>query len=101
MFKFKLSVPNLNKKEIEATSKAIKTGWISTAGKDVFKFEKKICKIAKAKYAVAINSGTSSIHLALVASSVKRGDEVLVQSLTYVATINPILYLGASPIFLM
>ena len=74
MFRFKLSVPNLNKKEIEATSKAIKTGWISTAGKDVNKFEK-ICKIAKAKYAVAINSGTSSIHLALVASSVKRGDE--------------------------
>ena len=99
MFRFKLSVPNLNKKEIEATSKAIKTGWISTAGKDVNKFEKKICKITKAKYAVAINSGTSSIHLALVASNVKRGDEVLVQSLTYVATINPILYAGASPIF--
>ena len=99
MFKFKLSIPKLNKKEIEAAAKAIKTGWISTAGKDVNKFEKKICKITKAKYAVALNSGTSSIHLALVASNVKKDDEVLVQSLTYVATINPILYVGASPIF--
>lgn len=99
MFKFNLSVPKLNKKEIEAATQAIKSGWISTAGKDVNKFEKKICKITKAKHAVALNSGTSSIHLALVASNVKKDDEVLVQSLTYVATINPILYVGASPIF--
>ena len=99
MLKFKLSVPNLDKKEIEAATKAIKTGWISTVGKDVNKFEKKVCKVIKANYVVALNSGTSSIHLAIVASNVTKDDEVLVQSLTYVATINPILYVGASPIF--
>ena len=99
MFKFNLSIPELDTKEIQAATKAIKTGWISTAGSDVVKFEKKICEKTKSKYSLALNSGTSAIHLALIASNVEKSDEVLVQSLTYVATINPILYLGASPIF--
>lgn len=99
MIKYNLSIPELDKKDVISSMKAIKSGWISTAGKDVKKFEKQICKKVKARYAIALNSGTSAIHLALAASKVTNGDEVMVQSLTYVATINPILYLGASPIF--
>ncbi len=99
MPKFHLSIPDYNLKEITAVTKAIKSGWISSAGPDVIKFEKFICKKVNAKYSVALNSGTSAIHLALSVAGVKRGDEVLVQSLTYVASINPILYLGANPIF--
>ena len=99
MNKFELSVPQLDKKEILASIESIKSGWISTAGKTVSKFEDKITKTTGSKYAIALNSGTSAIHLALIASDVKEGDEVIVQSLTFVATVNPILYLKASPIF--
>lgn len=99
MNKFELSVPQLDKKEILASIRSIKSGWISTAGKKVEKFEDKISEATGSKYAIALNSGTSAIHLALIASGVKEGDEVMVQSLTFVATVNPILYLKANPIF--
>ena len=94
-----LSEPKLNFDEVNAAKKAINDGWISTSGKEVIKFEKKISQTVKNKYSVALNSGTSAIHLALSVAGVERGDEVLVQSLTFIATVNPILYLGANPIF--
>jgi len=99
MARLSLSEPKLNFNEVNAVKKAINDGWISTSGKEVIKFEKKISQTVKNKYAVALNSGTSAIHLALVVANIKRDDEVLVQSLTFIATINPILYLGARPIF--
>ena len=99
MTKLNLSEPKLNFDEVNAAKKAINDGWISTSGKEVIKFEKKISQTVKNKYSVALNSGTSAIHLALSVAGVERGDEVLVQSLTFIATVNPILYLGANPIF--
>ena len=99
MARLSLSEPKLNLDEVSASKKVIDDGWISTSGKEVIKFEKKISQTVKNKYSVALNSGTSAIHLALSVAGIKRGDEVLVQSLTFIATINPILYLGASPIF--
>ena len=99
MKQFELSKPFLNHDEIKLVSKSIKSGWISTSGKDVKKFEQAINKKFNSKYAVAINSGTSAVHLSLRTIGVASGDEVLVSSLTFVATINPILYLGAKPIF--
>ena len=62
-------------------------------------FEIKLCEFTKATYVIALSSGTAAIHLALKAVGVGSNDEVIVSTFTYVATINPILYLGARPIF--
>lgn len=62
-------------------------------------FEARIAQVTGAKYVVALNSGTAAIHMGLIALDVRQGDEVLVSDFTYVASINPILYLGARPVF--
>jgi dTDP-4-amino-4,6-dideoxygalactose transaminase len=63
-------------------------------------FEKEIATYVGAKYALALNCGTAAIHLALKALGVGTGDEVMVSTFTYVATVNPIIYLGATPVFI-
>lgn len=63
-------------------------------------FEKLLAEYTGSRYVVALNSGTAAIHLALKALGVGRGDDVLVSTFTYVATINPIVYLGATPVFI-
>lgn len=63
-------------------------------------FEKSLADITQSSYVVALNSGTAAIHLGLKALGVKRGDEVLVSTFTYVGSINPITYLGAKPVFI-
>ena len=63
-------------------------------------FETEIRQLTGARYVVAVNSGTSAIHLALRAVGVGQGDEVLVSTFTFIATVNPIIYLGAKPIFI-
>jgi dTDP-4-amino-4,6-dideoxygalactose transaminase len=63
-------------------------------------FETEIRQLTGARYVVALNSGTSAIHLALRAVGVGQGDEVLVSTFTFIATVNPIIYLGATPIFI-
>lgn len=68
-------------------------------GEKVAEFESKFARSVKAKYAVALSSGTAALHLALKSLEVKTGDEVLVPSITFVATVNAILYCGAKPIF--
>tara|TARA_B100000029_G_scaffold516521_1_gene630534 strand:+ start:2445 stop:3608 length:1164 start_codon:yes stop_codon:yes gene_type:complete len=95
----KLSVPHISKKDISSVSNVLKSGWISTSSKMVDLFEKKLSKFCKTKYSVVLNSGTSAIHLALKILGVDRNSEVIVPSLTFIATVNPVLYLGAKPIF--
>ena len=77
----------------------IKQNFFSSAGNFVNKFEDKIKKITKAKYAIAVVNCTEAIHITLKACGIKRGDEVLVPSLTFIGTVNPITYLGATPHF--
>ncbi len=77
----------------------IKQNFFSAGGNYVVKFEEKIKKITKAKYAIAVVNCTEAIHIALKACGIKRGDEVLVPSLTFIGTVNPISYLGATPHF--
>ena len=77
----------------------IKSGWVSSAGKWVDKFEEKLCEITKSKYAVAITNGTDALRLALFIMGIKANDEVLVPSLTFVGTVNAIAHLGAVPNF--
>ncbi|WP_440651937.1 LegC family aminotransferase [Candidatus Pelagibacter sp. HIMB1495] len=81
-------------------SECIDTNFVSSVGKKVLEFEKKVINFTGAKYAVATVNGTNALHIGLKLSGVKYNDEVITQSLTFVATCNAISYLGANPIFL-
>nr|WP_299760097.1 aminotransferase class V-fold PLP-dependent enzyme [uncultured Pontibacter sp.] len=94
-----LSVPHMGGHEKNYVSKAIEDNWVTTAGPNLAGFEHDICQHTNARHAVALSSGTAALHLALQVVGVKPGDEVLCSTFTFVATANPILYLGAQPVF--
>jgi dTDP-4-amino-4,6-dideoxygalactose transaminase len=79
---------------------AFATNWIAPLGPNVDGFEKDLCEFTGANGAAALSSGTAAIHLALVMLGVGAGDEVICQSFTFSASANPILYQGATPIFI-
>jgi aminotransferase in exopolysaccharide biosynthesis len=81
-------------------NECVDSTFVSSAGKYVDQFEDLICKFTGSKYAVATVNGTAALHVSLQLAGVNRGDEVLTQSLTFVATSNAINYCGASPVFL-
>ena len=95
-----LSAPHMSGNEQKYISKAFEENWIAPAGPNLTEFENKLCEFTGAKFSVALNSGTSAIHLALKIIGVRKGDEVLCSTLTFVATANPIRYLGATPVFI-
>lgn len=95
-----LSVPNLKGKELEYVTNAIKTEWVSTAGEYVDKFEKDISNYVKSKGAVSCQNGTAGLHIALKLCDVKADDEVIVPTLTFIAAVNPVSYIGAIPVFM-
>lgn len=95
-----LSVPNLKGNELKYVTKAIETEWVSTAGPYITEFEQKIAEYLKVDEAVACQSGTSGLHLALLACGVQPGERVLVPTLTFVAAVNPVRYIHAQPIFM-
>ena len=95
-----LHSPFINKSAIKYLKKCVNSGWVSTGGKLVEDFEKKICNFTGAKYSIACNSGTSALHISLKLADVRPGDEVLAPTLTFVATINAILYNSCRPIFM-
>src|SRR3989344_5518410 len=68
-------------------------------GEEVPRFEEQLSRYCKAKYCVAVNSGTSALHLALLAHGIKAGDEVITQPNTFIATCEAISYVGAKPVF--
>ena len=94
-----VSEPNIGSEEISYVGKAVKSGWISSKGKFVEEFENEFAKYCGVKYGIAVFNGTVALHLALMALGIKRGDEVIVPSLTYVATANAVSYCQAKPIF--
>lgn len=95
-----LSVPNFKGKELEYVTKAIETEWVSTSGSYIKEFEEKIAHYLKVDKATACQSGTAAIHLALRLAGVEAGDEVIVPTLTFIAAVNPVKYVGAEPIFM-
>lgn len=78
----------------------IESNFVSTAGQKVIEFERKISKFTGSKYAIATINGTSALHVGLQLANVKRNDEVITQALTFVGTCNPIVYIGAHPVFI-
>lgn len=94
-----LHEPSISKIDVSNVVKCVKARQLSTAGKMVQKFEKKISKLTKSKFVIAVNSGTSALHISLLVSGITRGDEVLIPAFTFVATANSVSFCGATPHF--
>lgn len=92
------STQDINEADIKAVTKVLRSGWL-TQGPALERFEKAIAKKVGAKFAIAFNSGTAALHAAYFAAGVGKGDEVIVPALTFAATANAALYLGAKPVF--
>lgn len=95
-----LSAPHQTGTEIEALTRVIESNWLASVGPEVTAFESEFATAVKIASALATGSGTAALHLALRVLGVTRGDEVLVSTLTFCASVNPILYLGATPVFI-
>ncbi len=93
-----LDAPNLGPVEKEYLTKCIDSTFVSTVGPFVPEFEEKFAEYTGAGKAVAVQSGTAALHISLYVLGIRPGDEVIVPSLTFVATINPVLYVGARPV---
>jgi perosamine synthetase len=91
--------PDLSGREAEYVAEAVASSWISSTGPFVTRFEREFADFCGTRHAVAVANGTVAIHVALVALGVEPGDEVIVPSLTYIATANAVRYTGATPVF--
>ena len=94
-----LSSPTMHGDELKYITEAYETNWMSTVGKNIDEIEKMICQKVGCKYAVALASGTSTLHLAVKLAGVKPGDKVICSDMTFDATVNPVVYEGGVPIF--
>lgn len=93
-----LSGPNMGGNELQYVTECITTGWVSSVGSYVDKFEKMSAEFAGTKYAVATSSGTTALHIALILMDVQPSDYVIVPNITFIATLNSVKYTGASPL---
>lgn len=94
-----IAEPFLGKEEEKLVVEGIRSGWISSIGKYLGQFEKEFAKFIGSKYAITTSNGTAALHLTMLASGIGPGDEVIVPSMTFVATANAVSYVGAQPIF--
>lgn len=95
-----LSPPHMSGNESKYINAAFETNWIAPLGPNVDAFEKEITEYVGVKSATAVSSGTAGIHLALETLGIKKNDPVFCSSLTFIASANPILYMGAKPVFI-
>ena len=93
-----VSRPSIGQEELKEVEKVFSTGWLGL-GSTVFEFENKLKDYLGAKHAITVNTGTTALHIALDAFGIKDGDEVIVPSLTFCASIQVITALGARPVF--
>ena len=98
MIEIPISKPMLDDAEKRAVTEVLESGMIAQ-GPKVLEFEKEFTKLVGANHAVATTSGTTAIHLALLANGIKPGDEVITTPFTFIATATPILFCGAKPVF--
>ena len=96
-----LSSPTMhNGQEMKYVSEAYETNWMSTVGENINEVERITCEKIGCKYAIALSSGTSALHLAIKLAGVKKGDYVFCSDMTFAATVNPITYEGGIPVFI-
>ena len=91
--------PVLTGNELAYVSDCVTSGWVSSIGQYVTRFEQDFARFCGVKHGIATSNGTTALHLALVALGIRPGDEVIVPSLSFVATANAVRYVGANPVF--
>lgn len=95
-----LSPPYLTQKESVLVQEALASNWVAPTGPFISEFEANICNYTGAAACAATITGTSAIHLALILAGVQTGDSVVLPTFTFAATVNPVFYCGATPIFI-
>lgn len=95
-----LATPTMHGDEIKYVQEAYETNWMSTVGENINEVERITCEKTQSKYAVALASGTSALHLAVKLAGVKTGDKVFCSDVTFAATVNPIVYEHGVPVFI-
>ena len=95
-----LSSPTMHGEELQYVTEAYETNWMSTIGSNLNAIEEQIAELTGARYAVALSSGTSAIHLALKLAKVRPGEKIFCSDLTFSASANPIVYEGGIPVFI-
>ncbi|WP_214694629.1 aminotransferase class I/II-fold pyridoxal phosphate-dependent enzyme [Exiguobacterium sp. s160] len=95
-----LSKPHMSGREMAYVEEAFASNWIAPLGPNVNAFEEELGKYVDHTHTLATSSGTAALHLALLTLGIERGDVIFCQSLTFVASVNPILYVGATPVFI-
>jgi len=95
-----LSSPTMHGEEIKYMTEAYETNWMSTAGKNISEAERLVCEKIGCKYAVGLATGTAALHLAVKLAGVKPGDKVFCSDMTFAATVNPVVYEKAEPVFI-
>lgn len=94
-----VAAPVLDGRETEYVLECMQTTWISSVGRFITAFEEGFAQLCGARHAIATNNGTTALHVALLAMGLKPGDEVIVPTLTYIASANAVRYCGATPVF--
>lgn len=95
-----LSIPNLSGNELKYVTEAVSAQWVSTGGALINELEENMAKYLHVEKVTALQSGTAGLHLSMILSGVGYGDEVIVPTLTFIAAVNPIKYVGAEPVFM-
>ena len=95
-----LASPTMHGDEIKYVQEAYDTNWMSTVGENINEVERLACEKTGSKYAVALASGTSALHLAVRLAGVKPGDKVFCSDMTFAATVNPVMYEHGIPVFI-
>lgn len=98
-YKYPVYQPSLGKKEKDNVLECLDSTWISSKGKFITQFENSFSEFVGINHSVAVCNGTVAIHVALLALGIGEGDEVIVPSFTYIASVNAIKYTGAKPVF--
>ncbi len=99
LYKYPVYQPSLNGNEKKYVNECLDSTWISSKGKYISEFESKFAKYTNIKYAIAVPNGTIALHLTLLALGIGKDDEVIVPTLTYIASANAITYTSAKPVF--
>lgn len=94
-----IAEPSLGEEELRNVTEAVKSGWVSSKGKFVTEFEEQFARYCGVECGIATSNGTAALHLALAALGIGEGDEVIVPTLTFIATANVARYTGARPVF--
>ena len=95
-----LSTPTMHGEELQYMQEAYETNWMSTVGKNINEVERIVAEKLGCKYAVALSSGTAALHLCMKLAGMQPGDKVFCSDVTFAATVNPVVYEGAVPIFI-